>query len=143
MQEKEIKTDDAENEDSPMYDYLLRLSYENPMEAQAIDLIQNRDKLDYPTVKSFLLKRILRFRETESAGDYEIQDTLAKLAREIKSLQKEIADIKGNHSQALQEKEQGEEPQPLSGAAEETSDDTMDLLGIDDSFADSLLGDLE
>lgn len=148
MQEKEIKTDAAENEDSPMYDYLLRLSHENPIEAQAIDLIQNRDKLDYPTVKSFLLKRILRFRETESmemkmkpdgARDDKIQSVLEKLSKDIESLQKEMADIKESNSQALQE----EEPQSSVSAAEETSDDDMDLLGIDDNFADNLLSDME
>lgn len=148
MQEKEIKTDAAENEDSPMYDYLLRLSHENPIEAQAIELIQNRDKLDYPTVKSFLLKRILRPKEKGNqetkikpggTGNDEIQNMLKKLAGEIESLRKEIEDIRGSQNQALQEEEH---PSSIS-VPEETSDDAMDLSEFDDSFADNLLSEME
>lgn len=150
MQEKEIdrKETDASSTKSQIYEYRLSLSYGNPIEAEAIRLIRNRDRLDYPTIKLFLLKRILQFQEDLGTGEQtkpgksgmsDFQKYLDELAREIKSLQKEMADIKENHSQALQE----EEPQSSVSAAEETTDDDMDLLGIDDNYADNLLSDME
>lgn len=134
MQEKETKT----GETGKYYNYQLKLSPGNPLEAQAIHLILERDKLDYPTVKSLLLKKILKSQEgmgvsTESF----IQQHIAGLIEEVQTLRKELDEIKKGQSQT-----QGEPsgiPAETETLQEETSDQ-MDLSGFDDIAEDLLSG---
>jgi len=150
MQEKE--TELKESEKSVMrtqtYEYRLSLSYRNPIEAEAIRMIQNRNRLDYPTIKLFLLKGILHYEENKGTGMHteqsasgilEIKQYLSGLEQEIKKLQKEMADIKERHNPKLQE----EPSASATGGLDNTSDDQMDLLGFDESFTDNLLSEME
>ena len=150
MQEKETKLRESEKSvmETQTYEYRLNLSYRNPIEAEAIRMIQDRNRLDYPTIKIFLLKGILHYKENAEAGLHtgqssfgisEIKQYLGKLEQEITRLQKEMADIKGSHDQESQE----EMPAPVAAEANKISDDQIDLIGFDESFTDNLLSEME
>ncbi|MDE6903516.1 MAG: hypothetical protein K2P76_00970 [Lachnospiraceae bacterium] len=136
MQEKETKTGGA----GEYYNYQLRLSPDNPLEAQAIHLILERDKLDYPTVKSLLLKKILKSQEGMGASaESFIQQHIAGLIEEVQTLRKELDELKRGQSQA--QEELPEIPAETETLQEEP-DGQMDLSGFD-AIADNLLSDME
>lgn len=133
MQEKETKSGGT----GEYYNYQLRLSPDNPLEAQAIHLILERDKLDYPTVKSLLLKKILK--SQEGMGD---SVELAGLIKEVQTLRKELDELKRGQSQAQEELPEIPAESEESKTLQEEPSDHMDLSGFDD-IADNLLSGME
>ena len=127
-----------------LYEYRFSLSYENPIEAEAIRLIRERDRLEYPTIKLYLLKKMLRPKkwegqDTEGTGYMEAE--IQELTNEIKNLKKEIEEIKGIKN-PVQTKDTPAMQKSVLNSPEEEPSDHMNLSGFDD-IADNLLSGME
>lgn len=135
MQEKEIGKN--------LYEYRLSLSYENPIEAQAIRLIRERDRLEYPTIKLYLLKKLLGTGRGTEGLEFtgERMQTLKELADEINKLKKEVEEIK-NCKNTMQMKEIPSMPEGVLSSQEEVAGGQMDLSEFDD-IAEDLLSSME
>lgn len=131
------------DEKGKMYQYPLKLSEQNPVENELLQAIRERDRLEYPSVKLFILKKILRNDGSslaESQRIKELEQGQQQIKEQIGQLIREVEDLKqGKH---MTDESQGREKvfsQQIKEQAAEKSEASYEINGLDDDFAADFL----
>lgn len=118
------------------YRYTLTLRPEFEMDRKIMELIQKRDLFEYPTIKIFLMKKILQ----------EKQDIVFEEKQRISQLEEEIARIKQLLGSLLQTVDElrnlkgTEKTESLQEKKSEHQEDTdSDEVDVDEDFAADFL----
>lgn len=133
------------DEKGKIYQYVLKLSAENPVENKLIQAIRERDRLDYPSVKLFILKKILQsdgVTLAESQRIKNLEQDQQQLKELVGQLIQEVEDLKPAKSAAVAAKEQSQvSEQQTKDQPEELEEpkESYTVNDLDDDFAADFL----
>ncbi len=133
------------DEKGKVYQYVLKLSFENPVENKLIQAIRERDRLEYPSVKLFILKKILqstgitladsqRIKELEQ-DQQQLKELVGQLIQEVEDIKPaKRADVEAKKHSQVSEQQTKEQPEVL-----EESKESYAVNDLDDDFAAGFL----
>ncbi len=133
------------SEKGKIYQYVLKLSAENPVENKLIQAIRERDRLDYPSVKLFILKKILqsdgvtladsqRIKNLEQ-NQQQLKELVGQLIQEVENLKPaKSTDVAAKEQSQVSEQQTKDQPEEL-----EEPKESYTVNDLDDDFAAGFL----